>query len=88
MRTVRLQPDATASLDAAIAKFPRFDEVYRGLEWLLANDPDAQGIERGGSAVCLGHSEWGSVPGIMAVFTHNDETVTIHGIKAIVGLRS
>lgn len=41
MRTVVLSKKAQAILDAEIARFPRLEDVYRGLEWRIARDTGA-----------------------------------------------
>ena len=83
MRTVRLEHNAQPELDRLAKQHARFDEVYRAMEWLLANDPESQGIARNGHRVCFHFSAWADVPGIVVVYTHTDELVTIYGIRAI-----
>ncbi len=82
MRTVRLAPSAEEALEACEQRFPRFDEVYWALEWLLSNDPGSQGVARGKFRICRQFSQWASLPGIVAVYSFDDDIVEIHGIMA------
>ncbi|MDE0254301.1 MAG: hypothetical protein OYG32_05860 [Rhodospirillaceae bacterium] len=83
MRTVRLEHQASQSLDHCKAKFGRFDEVYQGLEWLLARNP-LQGFDLGGNLrVCFQTAQWAQTPGILAVFSHTANEVVIYDLKAI-----
>ena len=83
MRTVRLEHSAQPELDRLTEQHERFDEVYRAMEWLLSNDPGSQGIARNDHRACFHFSAWADVPGIVAVYTHTDQMVTIYGIQAI-----
>ena len=85
MRTVRLQPNATREYDLCARQHTRFEDIYRGLEWLLSNNPEAQGfgLSLNGFRLCLHGSEWGDLPAIAVVYTFTDELVTIHGIAAV-----
>ena len=83
MRTVRLEHRASQSLNSYNARYARFDEVYQGLEWLLARNP-LQGINLGnGFRVCFQTSQWGKTPGILALFSHTQNQVVIYDLKAI-----
>lgn len=83
MRTVRLDPAAEESKNVSDAEFERFDEVYRGLEWLLCRDPERGVSLNGNVRVCFHQAEWASSPGILAVFSHTDDLVVIFDFKAI-----
>lgn len=83
MRTVRLEHSAQPELDRLVRQHHRFDEVYRAMEWLLANDPESQGVARNGHRVCFHFSGWADMPGIVVVYTHTDQLVVIYGIQAI-----
>ncbi len=83
MRTVRLEHKAEESLTRDQEKCARFNEVYQALEWLLANNPK-QGVRLHGTVrVCFHKAVWASVPGILAVFAHNENEVVIYDLKAI-----
>ena len=83
MRTVRLEHRARESLDRHVEEFSRFEEVYHGLEWLLANDPK-QGVALSASInVCFRTAQWADTPGILAAFSHSDNEVVIHDLKAV-----
>lgn len=83
MRTVRLEPAAEQSLKEYEEEFSSFDEVYRALEWLLANNPE-QGISINNRVrVCFHAARWAATPGILAVFSYTKDMVVIYGIKAI-----
>lgn len=83
MRDIRLEHNARQELDRLNQQFPRFDEVYRGMEWLLANDPASQGVAHNGFRVCFHFSRWASTPGIVVAYTHNEQRVMVYGIQAI-----
>lgn len=83
MRTVRLEHTAQLSLDSDVAQYRRFDEVYRGMEWLLSNDP-MQGDPIGdGFRLCSRGSQWASTPDILVAYTFTDDEVVIYDIKAV-----
>ena len=42
-RTIALTPDAQQELEEARNLFPRFDQVWEGITWLLARDPRPAG---------------------------------------------
>jgi hypothetical protein len=45
MRTVILENRVSEQLEAAVTRFPRIEEAYRGLEWRLCRRPQ-DGIHR------------------------------------------
>ena len=90
MRTVRLEPSAEQGYNQCVEQHPRFEEIYRGMEWLLANDPGAQGLglDLDGFRLCLHGSAWSDLPAIAAVYTFTDELVVIHGLHAVNAIRN
>ena len=85
MRSVRLEHNARQDYDQCVQHHARFEEVYAGMEWLLSNDPGAQGLGLAldGFRLCVHGSSWGSLPAIAVIYTFTDELVTIYGIRAI-----
>lgn len=83
MRTVRLEHKAEESLTRDEAAFDRFGEVYRALEWLLANDPEQGRRLHGTVRVCFHNPVWARTAGILAVFAHTDHEVVIYDLKAV-----
>lgn len=85
-RSVVLEHSAAADLDRYELELPRFEEIWRGLEWLVARSPEkSRGDERDGKEYRLmaraGNALAGT-PTIAIVYTFDEKEVTVYAIKA------
>lgn len=75
------------AVDDATPKFARFDQVFMGLEWLLARSP-SRGL-RGrinGEPVRIyvqGGDTTAATPEIWVVYTYNDDEVVIKALRVL-----
>jgi hypothetical protein len=86
-RTIIEQPDAAASADLYRKQFPRFEEAYEALKWLLSRRCDTLGLNR-----VVGEMEYrlyrqdsdiaARTPSLIVVFSYTEHEVTIDGLKA------
>lgn len=87
MRTVVLEHQAEKSLRTFEDRFPRFADVYEGLEWLLARNPESFGEELGRNLHLTCRTSSIEVaegtPGIAAVFSYTEDEVRIYDLMAV-----
>lgn len=86
-RSIVLQPGVDQVIDDYTASIPRFDEAYRGMEWLLARNP-MRGMTKSEGGI-----EWrvyvqeqdtiAKTPRIWVLFTVSENEVVIYGINAV-----
>jgi len=86
MRSIVLDNSARAASDGYDDEFPRFDDAWKALEWLLCRNPD-QGVSRlvGTTKYYLYKQDsdpYALTPVITVLYTFNDNSVFIHAIKA------
>ena len=87
-RTVVEEHDAAVAANHYSDMFPRFDEAYRGLIWVLARRCDrvirqVRGFE--GTEYCLyvqAADPVANTPRITVIYTFTDDQLTIISIKA------
>ena len=88
LREIVLDQHAQAELEVARRDFPRFDEAWDGLNWLLARNPTPTGsfptTYKGQSYMMYGWSPHiTGAPDMWIVYAYDDVQVVIHGINAI-----
>jgi hypothetical protein len=89
LRKIILTPEAQAEVDDACQKYPRFGEVWEGICWLLARNPQPVDCiptsHLGMPYVIYGIAGNGdaSTPELWLVYAITDEEVTIQGINAM-----
>lgn len=87
-RTVILNDAPQAAHDAAQEQFGRFEDAYRGLEWLLARTPEVGhhvNLKTSHTVVNLYVQSSGNVHGVPTIevaYTFDDNEVVILGLKA------
>lgn len=87
-RTVVQEHAASAAADAYAKQFPRFEEAYDALQWLLARKPDkVDNLERdvGGRTYYLyrqAADKLAKTPAIVVVYTFDDDEVNILDVRA------
>lgn len=86
-RTIVLEPNAQATVDSCAQKVSRFDDIWGGLEWLLARKPEC-GVIKIVSGVrynlCVRKSDdLAKTDGIAVIYSYDESVVTIYGIKVI-----
>lgn len=87
LRTVRLEDRVAKVVDIATQQYPRFNDAFEGLEWLLARSPD-----RGAHSIKDG-VKWhvyqqnsdplAKTPIIQVLYQFNDQEVQIYGIEVL-----
>lgn len=88
-RTRSIVPDHSAQqkIDEASASIRRFDEVWRGLEWLLARSPEARAHK-----IVDGRQYWlmvrsgdslAGTPTVAVVYSFTDDEVFVHGVNVL-----
>ena len=87
LRTIVEQPAVQKAADKYSAKFPRFDEAWEALKWLLARSGNTLGIWQNVGATqyrvyVQASDELALTPEIWVVFTCSDDEVVIHGLEA------
>ena len=85
-RSVAQEAVVSDQYNAALAKWPRLDEAWRGLEWLLARAAPESGRARqeAGELFRVYKQEGdflAKTPSILIVFTFDNECVTIHDVR-------
>jgi hypothetical protein len=89
LRGVILLAECEAEIEAARARYPRFDEIWIGITWLLACNPEPPGsflsVERDGRKYFIygfrGDAD-ADIPDMWIFYEHNDQHVLVHGINA------
>jgi len=84
-RTVVLEHEAAAQLDAARESYHRAGDAWDALEWFLARDPD-KGVSRtvGGTTFTLYASASDSIartPQIVALYSWTDEQIDVFDLR-------
>lgn len=88
-RTVIENDSVAASRDAATQDFPRFEELWRGISWLIARKGDVMGVRR-----VVNNKEYrlhvveaasGDFPEVTLLYTIDKDNVTIHEIGVEIG---
>lgn len=76
-------------LDLLTEKFPRFDEAWEGLKWVLSRNPTPKGSslkisaeQKRYRAFVLAGDTLAGTPDIRVVYTHDDQQVVILGVQA------
>jgi len=88
LRTIILADGVDATIDEYTESFEKFDESWLALEWLLARNPSPKG--RLGKSVddtlyflyVQASDPAARNPEISVVYSHSDDEVTIHAIRA------
>lgn len=86
MRTIVEDDVVTQEIDTASRTVGRFQEAYRGLQWLLARNPEIghplnRTIEGLPVYIYVADSiHHAGTPRIRVVYTYDTDVVTIHGI--------
>ena len=86
-RTVVLDPQPQRAVDAAMAVAPRFEEVFMGLEWLLARSP-GRGLkgrinDQTVWVYVQGGDRTADTPELWVVYTYDDEQVVIRALRVL-----
>lgn len=79
MRDVAYQAEAAATAQAAMAFWPRADEVIMALDWALARDRNP-GLPYSGELrlIVFDKAQSGNLPGLDCLFALTPECATIH----------
>lgn len=91
-RKVQVAPSVEVRLTEARQQFPRFQQVYDGLLWILARNPERGSAfttvtTQGGREVrttrhiLATRSKDDDVPDIVLSYTFDDSTLTIRGLR-------
>lgn len=86
-RTVVQEPSVSAAVDRATAKYPRFEEAYQALEWLLARRceklPAGMRTEKGVvyHLYRQGADALAGTPAIIIVYTYDHNEVVLIDLK-------
>lgn len=83
MKDVAYQPEAAAAADAAMAFWPRADEVVMMLEWTLARDEHNPGRPYGGTLryIVFPGAPSGNLPSVDCLFELTPNRVVIHELE-------
>lgn len=86
MLTVREEPEVQTVIDAAIAKYPRLDELWDGWKWRLSRDPTRDAVPLGSPPVAYivktaDLTAYGLPTGMAILFTISDTEVNIVALK-------
>jgi hypothetical protein len=88
-RTIRLADGLEGEITAAKKRFPRFDEAWEGIAWLLARNPtpvDAIQTTYGGKPYCLlgcSGDPAATTADMWLVYEYDDDVVVIHGLNLV-----
>lgn len=86
LKTVVLESAAQEAADSYAQSFPRFQEAFDGLVWLLARrDPIGIRQVRASRTFWLyvqAADDFGPTPEIWVVYEATEDEVTIHGVNA------
>jgi hypothetical protein len=85
-RSIIQEPGVSQNIDAARKNWPRLDDAWAGLEWLLARKASTLGLarEEGGvlyRAYKQGGDSLASTPDILILFTCTDDQVIVHATR-------
>ena len=87
LRTIIQEDAAQRAADLFEEQFPRFDEAWHGLTWLLARNPD-----RGLSRTIEGREyrlyvqagdDLAGTPELWVLFSYDENEVVIYGLNAV-----
>lgn len=91
LRTIVEELDVSEQLDLYREKYPRFEEIWDGLTWLLARNPDLPGsatwVGDDGKAsnyraYALRGDELADTPDVWVVYAYTETEVIILGVQA------
>jgi len=85
LRTVVHELDVSALVDNLKELYPRFEEVWDGIEWILARTPDLKGSARREGldnirTYVFAGDELAATPDVWVVYKFDDNEVTILGV--------
>lgn len=90
LREVVEELDVSNYVDLFTEKFPRFEEAWEGLKWLLSRNPAPKGSARreavsGGEyrSYVSASDPLAKTPEIWVVYTYTDDQVIILGVNAV-----
>ncbi len=86
-RDVREDPEVTEGINEAQKKWPRFDDAWAGLTWLLARQAPELGVwQMRGDTMYRLYKQAGNkladTPDITVVYSFDDQMVYVHDMKA------
>ena len=81
-RTVREEHPARTTIDQEIATNPRLNDIYDGLKWRLARDPDiGYRVPRTNPQTYVVHSYHWDVAAVVAAYRFDDDMVEIIDVQ-------
>jgi hypothetical protein len=91
LRTVIEETAVSKAGDAFSQVFPRFDDAWDALKWLLAREPAqknaARHVANGGTAAVMVYVQaadpLAKTPEIWVVYTYTSDSITILGVNAV-----
>lgn len=89
LRAIVEELDVSEHIDLLTENFPRFDEAWEALKWVLSRNPEPKGSAvkvgtdgRRYRAFVLAGDPMAGTPNIWVVYTHDDQRVLILGVQA------
>jgi hypothetical protein len=87
LRTIVLEPAAQEAADSFCEEFPRFEEAWDALQWLLARHPRQVGSRKAVNgreywACVRAPDEIAGTPQIAVVYSFDNDEVVIYDVKA------
>lgn len=85
-RTIVEQPEVEQMVNDLTQKYPRFEEQWKGLTWLISRAPEENSIpaEAGRSVVRLIHRSTPGpyrLPSVAALFTYDEQEVIVYAVN-------
>jgi hypothetical protein len=80
MRTVVLSHRAQEALDAAVKQYPRVEELYLGVEWSLARNPELGGtrVSKTLPIFIMIVRSWVKTPDLEVLFRFDEDPNQVH----------
>jgi len=90
LREIKLSAEAQNSIDEYQSEFARFNDIWEGLQWLLARNPEPigscyrYGTVNGTEYFYTGrHGDLiARVPDVWILYSHNEQELLVHDIYA------